>query len=80
MDLDLNSIRDQVRRSHGEETLRPRRFVRVHTFVDTAHTVGKDVSDLARIAQDILRALERIAEFIERKRNPQQGSAEESAE
>lgn len=74
--MDLNSIRNQVARNRGDTPV-PRRLVRAHTFVDTAHTLGKDLSDLARIAQDILRAIERIAEFIERKRNPQEGSGEE---
>jgi len=74
--MDLNSIRDQVAHGRGENAA-PRRFVRAHTFVDTAHTVGKDLSDLARIAQDALRAIERLAQFIQRKKNPQQGSHEE---
>ncbi len=74
--MDLNSIRDQVARSRGESAV-PRRFGRVHIIVDTAHTAGKDLTDLARIAQDVLRAFERVTEFIERKRNPHQGSEEE---
>lgn len=74
--MDLNSIRDQVARNRGENAS-PRRFVRAHAFVDTAHTVGKDLSYLALIAQDVLRAIERVTQFIERKRNPQQASDEE---
>lgn len=73
--MDLDHIRNQVLRSRGGDG-NSGRFVRLHSFVDLVRTVGADLTDLARIARDVIRAFERIAEFIERKRDPTVGREE----